>query len=88
MAGSGQWVGGFKLLGECNVPTKYTSSLSGFISCACLPWFVPVSPSRKVMKALLGSFGGAEAEDMATSTEDEDALSAGVFTVFRSFPDV
>ncbi len=92
MAGSSQWFGGFRLLGGCNIPTKYMSSSSGFIPCSWSLWFVPVSASRKVTKALLGSFGATGAEDMATSMAedvallDEEALFAEIFIVSCSFP--
>ena len=75
-------------------PTKYMSSLSGFVPSIRSPRFVPVSASRKVTNALLGSFFtivvegmGIWAAEVAAFAEGE-TLSVGIFTVSCSLPSV
>lgn len=83
-----------RLLGRYNAPTKYMSSLSVFVPLSWSPRFVPVSASRKVTNALLGSFGAAGLEGMATSIAevagiaDEETIFAETFTVFCSLSGV
>ena len=94
MANSSQWFEEIKLLGRYNAPTKYLSSSSGFVPSSGSPRFVPVSASRKVTKALLGSFGATGEAGMTTSTAevvamaDEEVVFAGINTVPCSFPGV
>ena len=82
------------MLGHCYTPTKYASSSSGVVPSAWSPRFVPVSASRKVTNALLGTFHASVAEGMGTSTADvavvarREAVCAGIFTASCSFPGV